>query len=136
MDERTRKGIGSSESDEWFTPEHEFLPWHRKYNFETDPATAPHNPQDYAGSHPNKKIGLQLGAKAGDVIWYFKTDDKKSSVSIKQEDIGIRKYKEMLMNVVKDALEIMGHGNAEKIESEIFGIVRKPKKRKGQPIAT
>ena len=44
MDERTCKGMGSSESDEWFTPKQEFLPWHRKYNFETDPATAPHNP--------------------------------------------------------------------------------------------
>jgi DNA N-6-adenine-methyltransferase (Dam) len=44
MDERTRKGMGSSESDEWFTPKQEFLPWHRKYNFETDPATALHDP--------------------------------------------------------------------------------------------
>jgi hypothetical protein len=36
----------------------------------------------------------------------------------------------MLMATVKDALEIMGYGSAEKIELEIFGIVRKPKKRK------
>jgi hypothetical protein len=53
-----------------------------------------------------------------------------SSVSIKQEAIGIRKYKEMLMNVVKDVLEIMGYGKAEKIESEIFGIITKRPKRK------
>ena len=26
------------------------------------------NPEDYAGNHPNKKIGLELGAKAGDII--------------------------------------------------------------------
>jgi hypothetical protein len=117
MDERTRKGIGSSESDEWFTPKHEFLPWHRKYNFETDPATAAHNPQDYAGSHRNKKIGLQLGAKAGDVIWYFKADGsnkKKTGVSINPEEIGLCKYKEMLMSTVKDALEILGY-DAEQI---------------------
>jgi hypothetical protein len=36
----------------------------------------------------------------------------------------------MLMAMVKDALEIMGYDSAEKIESEIFGIVRKPKKRR------
>jgi hypothetical protein len=37
----------------------------------------------------------------------------------------------MLMNVVKDTLEIMGHGNSEKIESEIFGIItRRPKRKK------
>jgi hypothetical protein len=36
----------------------------------------------------------------------------------------------MLMNVVKDVLEIMGYGKAEKIESEIFGIITKRPKRK------
>jgi DNA polymerase, archaea type len=89
------------------------------------------NPEDYAVNNPNKKIGTLLGSKAGDVIWYFKTDDKKkASVSIKPEDIGITKYKQMLMTAVKDALEIMGYGNAEQIESEIFGIARKQNKRK------
>jgi hypothetical protein len=36
----------------------------------------------------------------------------------------------MLMATVKDALEIMGYGSAEQIESEIFGIARKQNKRK------
>jgi DNA polymerase I len=88
------------------------------------------NPEDYAVNNPNKKIGILLGAKAGDVIEYFKTDDKNEKVSIKPEDIGITKYKYMLMATVKDALEIMGYGNAEKIESEIFRIARKQNKRK------
>jgi hypothetical protein len=87
-------------------------------------------PTGLCSSHPNKKIGLQLGAKAGDVIRYFKTDDKKACVSIKPEDIGITKYKQMLMAALKDALEIMGYGNAEKIESEIFGLARKLKRKR------
>jgi DNA polymerase, archaea type len=89
------------------------------------------NPEDYAVNNPNKKVGMLLGAKAGDVIWYFKTDGKKGgSVTINPQEIDISKYKEMLMATVKDALEIMGYGSAEKIESEIFGLTRKPKRKK------
>jgi DNA polymerase I len=88
------------------------------------------DPEDYAINNPNKKIGMLLGAKAGDVIEYFKTDDKKAGVSIKAKEIGIKKYKQMLMATVKEPLEIMGYGDAEKIESETFGIVKKPKKNK------
>jgi hypothetical protein len=35
------------------------------------------DPVDYVANNPNEKIGMLLGAKAGDVIWYFKTDTKK-----------------------------------------------------------
>jgi len=86
------------------------------------------NPADYVVNNPNKKIGMLLGAKAGDVIWYYKTDgDKKKggNVSIYPQEIGICKYKEMLIATVKDVLEILGNGSAEKIESEIFGIMQK-----------
>jgi hypothetical protein len=55
----------------------------------------------------NKKIGMLLGAKAGDVISYFKTHDKKGGITINPEEIGIHKYTEMLMATVKDALEIL-----------------------------
>jgi hypothetical protein len=41
-------------------------------------------PADYAINNPNKKVGMLLGAKAGDIIWYFKTD---KSVSIKPQEI-------------------------------------------------
>src|SRR5215216_4913754 len=65
------------------------------------------DPVDYAVNNPNKKVGMLLGAKAGDVIWYFKTDgDKKEGrVSINPQEIGINKYKEMLMATVKNAIE-------------------------------
>jgi DNA polymerase elongation subunit (family B) len=64
------------------------------------------NPEDYAVNNPNKKIGILLGAKAGNVIWYFKSD---KGVSINLDKISIPNYKEMLMATVKDALEILGY---------------------------
>jgi hypothetical protein len=66
---------------------------------------------DYAVNNPNKKIGMLLGAKAGDVIWYFKTD---KGVSINPQEISIKKYRESLLTIVKDALEIPGY-DAEQI---------------------
>jgi hypothetical protein len=32
------------------------------------------NPADYAVNNTNKKMGMLLEVKVGDVIWYFKTD--------------------------------------------------------------
>lgn len=87
------------------------------------------DPADYAINNPNKKIGILLGAKAGDVIWYYKTDGddkkKKAGVSINPQEIGVCKYKEMLMSTVKDALEILGYGNAEQIFNNNIGITRR-----------
>jgi DNA polymerase I len=77
------------------------------------------NPADYAVNNPNKKIGMLLGAKAGDVIWYFKTDGKKGGVTINPEEIDIMKYKEMLMSTVKDALEILGYDTEWVFDSNI-----------------
>jgi hypothetical protein len=52
---------------------------------------------------------MLLEAKEGDILGYFKTDDKKKvGVSINPQEIGIRKYKEMLISTVKDALEVLG----------------------------
>jgi hypothetical protein len=71
---------------------------------------------------------MLLGAEAGDIIWYFKTDDKKKAgVSTNPQEISFLKYKEMLMATVKDGLEILGYGSSGRIESEIFGITRKLK---------
>jgi len=88
------------------------------------------DPSDYAVNNPNKKIGMLLGAKAGDVIWYFKTDDdgsdkkKKARVSTNPREIGVCKYKEMLLTTVKDALEILSY-NAEQIFNDNIGITRR-----------
>ncbi len=56
------------------------------------------DPEDYAVNNPNKKIGMLLGVKAGDVIWYYKTDDKKKGgTSINSQEIAISKCKELLI---------------------------------------
>ena len=91
------------------------------------------DPCDYAINNPNKKVGALLGAKAGDVIWYFKTDAGTGGVTLNPDEVGIRKYKEMLMASVKDALVIMGYGSVEKIESEIFGITPTLTRKKAAP---
>ena len=75
------------------------------------------DPSNYAVTNPNKMIGMLLRAKAGNVIRYFKTDGKRGGVSLNAQEISTCKYKEMLMSTIKDALEIMGCGNSERIEA-------------------
>ena len=65
------------------------------------------DPTQYTVNNPQKKIGLLLNTKAGDVIEYYKSDDV-DGVSINPKDICIAKYKEMLLSSVNDALEILG----------------------------
>jgi hypothetical protein len=61
------------------------------------------------------------GAKAGDVIWYFKTDDKKKGgILINPKEIDGRKYKVMFIETIRDALKFAGYGSGKRIESEIF----------------
>jgi hypothetical protein len=45
-------------------------------------------------------IGMLLGAKDVDVICYFKTVGKRGAISLNAQEIGICKYKEMLMATV------------------------------------
>jgi hypothetical protein len=61
------------------------------------------NPADYAVDNPNKKIEMLLGAKIGEVILYFERD---KGVSINAENISVLKCEEILLIIVKDALEI------------------------------
>jgi hypothetical protein len=45
------------------------------------------DPAECAVNNPNRKIGMLLGAKAGNVVWYFKIDDKKKGgISIDPEE--------------------------------------------------
>jgi DNA polymerase I len=64
------------------------------------------DPADYAVNNPNKMTGLLMRAKAGDIIWYYKTE---KGVSINSQEISIKKYKESLLATVKDALEMLGY---------------------------
>jgi DNA polymerase elongation subunit (family B) len=65
------------------------------------------DPKQYAVNNPQKKIGLLLNAKAGDVIEYYKSDNVDGA-SVYAKDISIAKYKEMLLSSVNNALEILG----------------------------
>lgn len=71
------------------------------------------DPADYTVNNLDKRMGMALGARAGDIIWYFKTD---KGVSINPDEISILKYKEMLLATVKDALEVLGY-KAERISN-------------------
>jgi DNA polymerase elongation subunit (family B) len=82
------------------------------------------DPADYVVNNPNKMIGLLMSAKAGDVIWYYKTDE---GVSINPQEISIKKYRESLQATVKDALEILGH-DPERIFNNNIGITRGDRK--------
>lgn len=64
------------------------------------------DPADYKVNNIQKKIGLQLGAKAGDLIYYYKSDNR-NGVSLNPQEISLRKYKVMLWSTVKDILELL-----------------------------
>ena len=60
------------------------------------------NPEEYENENDRKrKIGLAIGARKGDVIEYYESDTKEG-YSLNQQEISIRKYKEMLWKAVKE----------------------------------
>ena len=63
------------------------------------------NPQDYKINNISKKVGLMLNAKAKDLIYYYKADDN-DGISISSNDISIRKYEKMLIDSVKEILDV------------------------------
>jgi DNA polymerase elongation subunit (family B) len=67
------------------------------------------NPEEYENENDRKrKIGLVIGARKGDVIEYFESENK-GGYSLDAHDISIKKYKAMLWKVIKDILEIAGY---------------------------
>jgi hypothetical protein len=77
------------------------------------------NPEEYENENDRKrKIGLAIGARKGDVIEYFESDNKEG-YSLNPQDISIKKYKAMLWKAVKDILEIAGY-NIASIEQELI----------------
>jgi DNA polymerase, archaea type len=70
------------------------------------------NPEEYENENDRKrKIGLAIGARKGDVIEYYESDNREG-YSLNPQEISIRKYKVMLWKAVKDILEITGYGIA------------------------
>ncbi len=80
------------------------------------------NPEEYENENDRKrKIGLAIGARKGDVIEYFESDNNKEGYSLNLQDISVKKYKIMLWKAVKDILEIAGHDIAT-IEQDLICI--------------
>jgi len=86
------------------------------------------DPTEYAANNLQKRVGLYLGAKKGDVIYYYKTNSNSRKekytdiVPINPEYIDITEYKKMLFATLKGALEMLGIGDQERIKSDIFNI--------------
>ena len=59
-----------------------------------------------------------LHLKAGDIIQYFKSDNK-DGITLDPNEISIKKYKALLWNSIKDILEVAGY-NIATIEEEFF----------------
>jgi DNA polymerase I len=70
------------------------------------------NPEEYENENDRKrKIGLAIGARKGDIIEYFESDNQEG-YSLNVQDLSIKKYKAMLWKVVNDILEIAGYNIA------------------------
>lgn len=80
------------------------------------------NPIDYTHDDKQKRLGIKLSLKKGDTFTYYKCDkqelaydsfgkEKTRTVSESDSpaDISFAKYKEMLLNSVKDVIEILGY---------------------------
>jgi hypothetical protein len=80
-------------------------------------------PEEYEHSCKQSRLGAKLGLHKGDTLVYYKSDIKKPVYDTKTKqhllqvisesddpnDISYAKYKEMLLNSVKDILEILGY---------------------------
>jgi DNA polymerase elongation subunit (family B) len=76
------------------------------------------NPGDYHNTNDRKRrLGLAIGARKGDVIEYYVSDNKKG-YSLNYRDISYRKYKLMLWKAIKEVLGIAGY-DVGLLENEI-----------------
>jgi DNA polymerase I len=80
------------------------------------------NPLEYKNDCLQKRLGTQLKLKKGDTLFYYKCDKqatyidqsgqnrtRKIGESVDPNDISYAKYKEMLLNAVKDVIQILGY---------------------------
>jgi DNA polymerase elongation subunit (family B) len=95
------------------------------------------DPTEYVNNTVQKRVGLHSGARKGDTIYYYKTDDangnkKEDIIPINAENISIVEYKKLLLATLKDALEVMGFVSEEDgIALDIFYNIGGNKKQKG-----
>ncbi|MGA9155048.1 MAG: DNA polymerase domain-containing protein, partial [Candidatus Nitrosopolaris sp.] len=73
------------------------------------------DPEDYENNCLQKRIGLELGLRRGDVINYYLADNEKG-YSFDVNEASINQYRKMLLSAVKDILEILGYD----VEHDLF----------------
>jgi DNA polymerase I len=77
------------------------------------------NPEDYHNTNDRKrKLGLTIGARKGDVIEYYESDNNKEDYSLNCREISYKKYKLMLWKAIREVLEIAGY-DVRSFENEI-----------------
>jgi len=80
------------------------------------------NPQEYVNDCLHKRLGIKNSLKKGNTLVYYKCDKqevakdhqgnnqiKNISESSNSEDISYAKYKEILINSIKDVIDILGY---------------------------
>jgi DNA polymerase, archaea type len=67
------------------------------------------DPHDYANDCVQKRLGLELGLKRGDIVSFYLSDNNKQKYSFDVRQCSTRQYRTMLNNAVKDVLEILGY---------------------------
>jgi DNA polymerase, archaea type len=66
------------------------------------------DPEEYENNCLQKRIGLELGLRRGDIINYYLADNEKG-YSFDVNESSINQYRKMFLASVKDVLEILGY---------------------------
>ena len=74
------------------------------------------DPEDYKNNCLQKKIGLDLDLSRGDTASYYLSDNDKG-YTFNVNEISISQYRKMLLQAVKDVIEILGYD----IDRDLFG---------------
>jgi DNA polymerase I len=78
------------------------------------------NPKEYQNPNDRKRrLGLAAGARKGDVIEYYESDNNKAGYSPDYQDISVGKYKLMLWKTVREILKIAGY-DISSLENELI----------------
>jgi DNA polymerase elongation subunit (family B) len=66
------------------------------------------DPEDYQNNCLQKRIGLELGRRRGEIINYYLADNDKG-YTFDVNESSINQYRKMLLSAVKDILDILGY---------------------------
>ena len=68
------------------------------------------NPGEYEHNCKQSRLGSKLGLRKGDTLFYYKCSIGETTYdSENPQDISYTEYKKMLINSIKDVLQILGY---------------------------